>query len=230
MIHTEFHTEDWLYAENKIVLFGGTGGLGERLAQYFSSDYNVGKVGSKDVDVGSPSDVADFLQSSEPDIIINMSGYNHSSFLHKYVDDMDEIEHMIDVNIWGNIHILNEALPLMRKNGYGRIILASSVLSTKTMLGTSIYSASKSFLDTMVRVAAAENASKGITINTIRMGYFAGGLTYKMPEEVQGAVREQIPSKQFGNIVDLYKLIKCIIDTEYINGANIDINGGLNGI
>ena len=82
----------------------------------------------------------------------------------------------------------------------------------------------------MVRVAAAENASKRVTINTLRMGYFAGGLTYKMPEEVQCAVREQIPAQTFGSVGDIYNLIKCIIDTEYINGANIDINGGLNGI
>ena len=149
MIHTDFYSDDWIYGEDKIILFGGTGGLGEKIAQYFSSDYNVGKIGSKDVDVCSSSEVGEFLELSNPDIIINMSGYNYNSFLHKYEANgyNHEIEEMIDVNIWGNINILNHALPLMRKNGYGRIILASSVLSTKTMVGTSIYSATKSFLD-----------------------------------------------------------------------------------
>ena len=98
------------------------------------------------------------------------------------------------------------------------------------MIGTSVYSATKSFMDTMVRIAAAENASKGITVNTLRMGYFAGGLTYALPHDIQSDILDSIPAKTFGNVKDLYQLIKCIINTEYINGANIDINGGLNGL
>lgn len=229
MIHTDFSSENWFYADNKVVVFGGTGGLGSRLVRYLSKDYDVGKVGSKDVDLRDAPKVESFLKSCDADVIINMSGYNYNSFLHKY-KDYTEIDRLIDVNIWGNIHLLTAALPLMREKKYGRIILASSVLTNKTMVGTSIYSATKSFLDTMVRVAAAENAVKGVTINTLRMGYFAGGLTYTMNHNVQSDVLDSIPVKTFGNTKDLYQLIKCIIDTEYINGANIDINGGLNGL
>jgi len=229
MIHTDFTSENWIYADNKVVVFGGTGGVGSRLVRYLSKDYNVGKVGSKDVDICNAPAVESFLKFCDADVIINSSGYNYDCFLHKY-ETFEEIDRLININIWGNIHILKAALPLMRKKKYGRIILLSSVLSKKTMIGTSIYSSAKSFLDTMVRVAAAENASKGVTINTVRMGYFAGGLTYELPFEIQSKIREQIPKKELGNIKDLYQLIQCIIDTEYINGANLDINGGLNGI
>ena len=224
-----FYSDGWLSSDNKVVVFGGTGGLGRGLCTSLSGEYDVVKVGSADVNITDPVAVSTFLKDLNPDIIINMSGYNYNSFLHKY-DNYDDLEKMIEVNIYGNIHILCNALPLMREKGYGRIILASSVLSKKTMVGTSIYSASKSFVDTLARVSAVENASKNVTVNTIRMGYFDGGLTYKMPEKTRGDILAQIPARSFGDPKELYNLIKCIIDNKYINGSNIDINGGLNGI
>ena len=231
MIYTDFENNDWKKADHKIIVFGGTGGIGGRLVERLSKTWDVGKVGSRTVDITDRQSVVDFLDWANAGIIINMSGYNYNSFLHKYnYDSFGGVEDMIDVNIYGNINILTAALPIMRQLNYGRIILASSVLSKKTMVGTSIYSASKSFLDTMVRVAAAENAHKGVTINTINMGYFDAGLTHRMPHDVKEKIINDIPAKLFGSIYDLYNLVECIIKTPYINGSNIDINGGLNGI
>jgi len=231
MIYTDFNSEGWFYAEPKAVVFGGTGGLGSHLVESLGEKYSVAKIGSKDVDVRHDGGVKTFLKIFEPEVVVNMSGVNYNSFIHKLnLESLAEAEKMIDVNIWGNIHILNNALPYMRKNNYGRIILASSVLSTKTVVGTSIYSATKSFLDTMVRVAAAENASKHVTINTLRLGYFDAGLTHKIPMDNISLLLNEIPAHDFGQPIDIANLVNCIINSEYINGANIDINGGLNGI
>ena len=101
MIHTDFNSENWFYADNKVVVFGGTGALGSRLVRYLSKDYDVGKLGSKDIDLCDAPKVQSFLKSCDPDVIINMAGYNYNSFLHKY-NDFSEIDHLINVNIWGN--------------------------------------------------------------------------------------------------------------------------------
>ena len=231
MIHTDFFSEKWIYADNKVIIFGGTGGLGSQIANEMSNNWEVAKVGSRHANVTDAKAVNNLISLSDADVIINMSGFNSSSFLHKVdTEEGGSVDDIIEVNIRGNINILRSALPQMRKNGYGRIILASSVLAHKTVLGTSVYAASKSFLDTLVRVAAAENAAKGITINTLRMGYFDGGMTMMIPDEERFGIQDQIPAGKFGNITDITALIECIIQSEYINGSNIDINGGLNGL
>ena len=127
MIHTDFTSENWAYADKKVFIFGGTGGLGSRLARYLARDYDVAKLGSEKVNLLDGDAVKKFI-GWDADIIINMAGYNYNSFLHRY-KDYTEIDKQINVNIMGNIHILNAALPLMRKNKYGRIIIASSILT-----------------------------------------------------------------------------------------------------
>jgi len=62
------------------------------------------------------------------------------------------------------------------------------------------------------------------------MGYFDGGMTMMIPDEERFGIQDQIPAGKFGNITDITALIECIIQSEYINGSNIDINGGLNGL
>jgi short-subunit dehydrogenase len=45
----------------------------------------------------------------------------------------------------------------MREQKYGRIILISSVLAEKVTLGTGLYSASKTFTDSITKMVSAEN-------------------------------------------------------------------------
>ena len=61
MIHTDFTSENWIYADNKVVLFGGTGGLGTRLVRRLGKKYDVAKVGSKDVDICDAIQVRNFI-------------------------------------------------------------------------------------------------------------------------------------------------------------------------
>ncbi len=71
-----------------------------------------------------------------------------------------------------------------------------------------------------------ENSKYGITSNSIQLGYFEGGLTEKVPEEILNNVLKSISLKRLGKVSEMSNLIKTIIDTEYINGTNISITGG----
>ena len=230
MEYYDWTSLEWVYEENKVLLFGGTGGIGTKLRNYLARDFNVLPLGSREVDVTDQDKVSKVIGISEPDIIINMSGFNYDSFFHKFLMNDKNLKRMIDVNIWGNINILKAALPIFRKKEFGRVIIASSILSNKTILGTSIYSACKSFVDSLVRVVAAENGKYNITINSLRMGYMDAGLTYKIPPGLREKIKKAIPGDRFGEIADLYNLIKCIIGTQFINGSNIIIDGAVHGI
>lgn len=211
-----------------IAIFGGTGGLGSQLVPLLSNEFNVIALGSKDVDVTSYESVSNFFNSNKVDIVINLSGYNSDNFLHKYNEsNYNEVEKQIDINIKGTINIVSACLSYMRSNNYGRIILASSVLADHPVISTSIYSGCKGFVDSLTKTVAIENASKNISCNSLQLGYFDGGLTYKIPEEFRNSIKNTIPAKRWGSIDELYSTVKYLIDTGYINGQNINISGGI---
>jgi acetoacetyl-CoA reductase/3-oxoacyl-[acyl-carrier protein] reductase len=172
--------------------------------------------------------VSNFFNENEVDIVINLSGLNFDKFTHKITsNDIQNIEEQINVNIKGNINIVSSCLSKMREKNYGRIILFSSVLAEKPVVSTSIYSGCKGFLDSFVKTVALENASKNITCNTIQLGYFDGGLTYKIPQNFLTNIVNNIPTKRLGTIEELENTILFLINTPYINGINLKINGGI---
>lgn len=210
----------------KIALFGGSGGLGIKLAPLLEVNYEVLKLSSKDIDVRDVESLKLFFYENQIDIVINMSGYNFDNFIHK-LDGESEIQDMLDVNIKGNINILSSCLPGMRDREYGRIILFSSVLAEKVVLGTSLYSGSKAFIDNLVRTSSAENIGKGITCNSLQLGYFDGGMCHRLPEKYIEPIKQSIGLKRWGSIEELYKTLDFLIKVEYVTGQNINISGGL---
>jgi NAD(P)-dependent dehydrogenase (short-subunit alcohol dehydrogenase family) len=115
----------------------------------------------------------------------------------------------------------------MRANKYGRIILLTSVVFQNPVMGTLAYSASKAGLVGLVRTVALENARMKITCNCISLGYFDAGMLYQIPEQLREQIRMKIPLERFGRIEELAKTIDYLVDTEYITGQVISLNGGL---
>jgi len=211
-----------------VALFGGTGGLGSQLAPLLKESYNVIVIGSKNVDVTDYDNVKTFFSNNEIDIVINLSGYNYDSFLHKYTESTySEILKQIDINIKGTINVTSCALPQMRDKQYGRIVLLSSVLADHPVISTSIYSGCKGFVDSFTKTVALENIGKNVTCNSLQLGYFDGGLTYKIPETFRETVKNTIPAKRWGSIQELYNTVDYLIKTPYLTGQNINISGGL---
>tara|TARA_B110000503_G_C7164453_1_gene421221 strand:- start:4132 stop:4773 length:642 start_codon:yes stop_codon:yes gene_type:complete len=210
----------------KIALFGGSGGLGTKLTPWLEKNYSVFKLSSKDIDVRDLQTLKYFFDENDIDIVINMSGYNFDNFLHK-LNGEAEIQDMLDINIKGNINILSSCLPKMRDRQYGRIILFSSVLAEKVVLGTSLYSGSKAFIDNLVKTSSAENIGRGITCNSLQLGYFDGGMCHRLPDKYVEPIKQSIGLKRWGSVEELYKTLDFLINVEYVTGQNINISGGL---
>jgi len=212
----------------KIVVFGGTGGLGSKLVPFLEKKYDVTSVGSKNVDITLFSEVQKYFNENDFDIVLNMSGSKYDVFLSKIKDsDQQDINKMIDVNIKGNINIVSSCLPKMIEKKYGRIISISSVFSELNVPKNSIYCASKAFVDRFISNANKENVKFGITCNTIQLGYWDGGMCYKVDEKYQEMAKEKIGLKRWGRIEELHNTIDYIIENEYVSGTNLRIDGGL---
>ena len=212
----------------KIVIIGGSGGLGSLVTDKLSKNYHVTSIGSKDLDVRNIVECEKYFTENNFDIVLNFAGLNYDSLIHKINSyNVSKINELIDVNIKGNINIVSSCLRNMRDKKYGRIILISSVLSEKNVIGTAIYSASKCFLDKFVKNISLENIKYGITSNTIQLGYFDGGMTYEISQDIRENIKESIGLKRFGNIDELCNTITYFIENEYATGINLKIDGGL---
>jgi acetoacetyl-CoA reductase len=211
----------------KIVIFGGSGGIGSSIVNLLNN-YNITSLGSKDVNVSNFHNVKQFFDTNTYDIVINLAGINHDVFIHKINEThLNSIDKQIDVNIKGNINIISNCLPSMRENNYGRIITISSVLAEKPVMSTGIYSGCKGFIDSFIKTVALENANKNISCNSIQLGYFDAGLTHKIPEPFRDNIQNSIPMNRWGTIEELANLIEFLIQTPYVTGTNIKINGGI---
>jgi NAD(P)-dependent dehydrogenase (short-subunit alcohol dehydrogenase family) len=210
-----------------VTIIGGTGGLGKEIAKGFhDKECIVNALSSKDLDIRDYKECKQYFDSYPTDILINASGVNHDKFVHKLgQEDQYMINYLMDVNLKGSVNIASACLPYMREKGYGRIIYISSVLAEHNVMGTALYSSCKAFIDRLTRSISAENIAKGITCNSIQLGYFDAGLTYKLsnPEEYKA----KIPLKRWGKISELNRTIDYIINTEYLTGVNLPINGGV---
>ena len=157
--------------------------------------------------------------------VLNCAAMNYDSFAHKA--DPYQWKRIIEVNLIGIFNVIRTILPIMRDSGYGRIINFSSVVDDLGIIGTSAYAASKAGLNGLTSVVSKENASKGITINNLRLGYFDIGMGNRLPQMVQDEIEKNIPSHKFGKPEVISRAVDFIVNNEYVNGATITIDGGL---
>ncbi len=226
----------------KIIITGATGGIGRFLFSKFTQkgynvlgSYHLNKPTTEHndrffyLDLSSDGNVKDVLlnvvQKGDQIVLINCAGVNYNSFTHKA--DPDEWMRLVDINLGGNMRIINALLPVMRDSGFGRIINLSSVVAQKGVMGTSAYAASKSALWGLTKSVAAENASCGITINCLNLGYFNTGMISHIPQEQLSRIIDSIPLQKLGNPENIFLAIEFLIKADYITGSSIDINGGL---
>ena len=225
-----------------ILITGASRGIGKYLIQRFwetgesaYGTYNLTHPESNKpecfarVDVCNYSDVSNWIDSIKDELtklsLINCAGVNYNSFAHKA--DIDNWAHVINVNLIGSFNVIRAVLPYMRKQQFGRIINLSSVVAQIGVPGTSAYASSKAGLWGLTRSIAVENAKKGITINSLNLGYFNLGVIQEVPEEFQKVLKEKIPAGDFGHPEQIFNAVKFIMETDYLNGVSVDLNGGL---
>jgi NAD(P)-dependent dehydrogenase (short-subunit alcohol dehydrogenase family) len=141
--------------------------------------------------------------------------------------NIQEIENVFNVNILSNIYLSKKLLNLMIHQNYGRFIFFTSKRASRGDIGISLYSSTKEAISGFSRCLAKEYANFNITSNCIKLGYFKTKLFQNIPKKIKLKLLNEIPSKKLGEINNIYNAINTIVKTEYINGSNIDIDGGI---
>ena len=226
----------------KILIAGASGGIGKYLAEQFSEKgfevfgtYNSHppkqnlKYKMDKVDVTKEPEIEEWINNvancSDELSFIYCVGLNYNCITHKA--ETDKWLEVINTNLIGAQLSLKHILPLMRNKRYGRIILFSSVVPQIGVPGTSAYSSSKAGLWGLTKTVAIENATYGITINTVNLGYFDIGMIKDVPTELLNKIINTIPMEKLGDPINILQTVEYLIATDYITGSQINLNGGL---
>ncbi|OGT68910.1 MAG: 3-hydroxy-2-methylbutyryl-CoA dehydrogenase [Gammaproteobacteria bacterium RIFCSPHIGHO2_12_FULL_45_9] len=144
-------------------------------------------------------------------------------------------EKVIRVNLVGTFNVMRLAAAQMIKQApysedgeRGLIINTASIAALEGQIGQVAYSASKGAVAAMTLPAARELASQGIRVMTIAPGVIATPMMSGLPSEVQTALGQAVPfPKRLGLPEEFAQVVRMIIETPYLNGSLIRLDGAL---
>ncbi len=141
----------------------------------------------------------------------------------------EDIEDVINTNLYGAIRVARRASKTMMKARKGRLIFISSVVGLMGSAGQVNYAASKSGLVGAARSLARELGSRGITANVIAPGFVDTDMTAELTQERKSAIVGNVPLGRYASPEEIADVVKFMASEEagYITGAVIPVDGGL---
>ena len=161
------------------------------------------------------------------DILVNNAGGNQDGLLLRMkVEDWDSV---MESNLKGVFLCTQEAIKIMLRQRYGRIINISSVVGQTGNPGQANYAASKAGIDGFTRSIAQEVASRNITVNSIAPGFIDTAMTQALSDAVRAKILEKIPLGRMGLDREVAYGVRFLASDEaaYITGHVLNINGGM---
>lgn len=156
----------------------------------------------------------------------NAGIYPHVPLADLQVADLDQI---MAVNVGGALLAIQACLPQMTRQGYGRIVLTSSITgSVVGQPGYGHYGATKAAMLGLMRSAALEVAGAGVTINAVLPGnIYTPGFADLGPEH-RRRMLAAIPLGRFGDPEDVGWAVRFLASREagYITGQTLIIDSG----
>ena len=161
------------------------------------------------------------------DILVNNAGITRDALLLRLKkEDWDSV---LQTNLTGAFLCSQEAIKVMIKQRYGRIINISSVVGLSGNAGQVNYAASKAGIIGLTKSLALEVASRNITVNAVAPGFIETAMTQNLHESVRLKLTEKIPLGRIGDDHEVAFGVRFLASDEasYITGHVLNINGGL---
>jgi 3-oxoacyl-[acyl-carrier protein] reductase len=138
-------------------------------------------------------------------------------------------DRVMDINVKGALHAVQACTPAMLERGYGRIVLTSSITGPVTgQAGFAPYGASKAAMLGLMRSAAVELATSGITVNAVMPGNVETPGLAETSDEHQRQMVSSIPMGRFGTPEEVGWAVRFLASPEagYITGQTLIVDGG----
>ncbi|GAA4278895.1 SDR family NAD(P)-dependent oxidoreductase [Aquimarina mytili] len=218
----------------KVVLSGRRQEALDQVANELEGDFISVKA-----DVANAEDNKKLIQEAankygKIDILFLNAGVAPPTPTHEITED--HYDTVFNINVKGPILAVKEALPHI--NDEGTILFTNSVVTQRGFDGLGVYSATKGALRAYQRVLTAEVKPRKIRVNSIAPGpiatpiYDKMGLPQDVVDEMGKGFAQQVPLGRFGTPEEVAKsaLFLASDDASYINGVELEVDGGLSQI
>ena len=138
-------------------------------------------------------------------------------------------DRVMDINVKGALHAVQACTPAMLARRYGRIVLTSSITGPVTgQVGFAHYGASKAAMLGLMRSAAVELATGGVTVNAVMPGNIETPGLAETSEEHQRLMFSSIPMGRFGTAEEVGWVVRFLASPEaaYVTGQTLIVDGG----
>lgn len=215
---------------------------GNKLAVDMAEKYGI-KTLFDGSDLAKPKSIKTFMERVHKemgriDILVNNAGIQHTETLEDFPDE--KWDAIIAINLSAVFHTSKYAIPLMREQGWGRIINIASVHGLVGSPQKSAYVAAKHGVVGLTKVTALENATHKITANAICPGWVDTPLlqaqiqahadkteqSYDDAKRAMVAIKQPVPEMASPRMIGEMILFLCSDSATNITGAALPIEGG----
>jgi 3-oxoacyl-[acyl-carrier protein] reductase len=161
------------------------------------------------------------------DILVNNAGVTRDGLaIRMKRDDWDLV---LQTNLSGSFFCIQQVLPGMIRERWGRIVNIASVVGEAGNAGQANYVASKAGLIGLTKSLAQEMASRSVTVNAVAPGFIETDMTAGLNDQMKEQIKKGVPLGRFGKPEDVAAAVRflCSDDASYITGHVLDVNGGM---
>lgn len=160
------------------------------------------------------------------DILVNNAGV----WLPAPIDEfpMETFRQTLAINLDGVVHCTAEVVPIMIRQGGGRIINISSTAGQRGESGYSPYAASKGAVISLTKSHASELARHNILVNSVAPGWVDTDMSAEAIVREQENILRTIPLRRPGTAMEIAWPILFLASSgaSYITGEILNVNGG----
>jgi len=168
------------------------------------------------------------------DVLINNAGITRDALMLKFKDgerqsrmSLEAWNAVINVNLTGVFLCGRAAVEQMVVAGSGGLIVNISSISAAGNMGQSNYSAAKAGVAALAVTWAKEFARYGIRVNAVSPGFIGTEMVRAMKPEALAKLQAMIPAGRIGEPDEIAHTIQYLIENDFVNGRNIEIDGGM---
>ncbi|MEU6249517.1 SDR family oxidoreductase [Glycomyces sp. NPDC047010] len=211
-------------------------------AMVHAVDRDAGAVRAVAEEIGATAHVADLADAAAVaalphgvDVLVNNAGFQHVAPLAEF--PLDRFALMQRVMVAAPLQLMQQCLPHMQRQRWGRIVNVSSVHGLRASANKAGYVAAKHALEGLSKVAAIEGASYGITSNCVNPGYVRTPLVERQLDDLAAAGSEDPLATVLLDRTPLKRLLEpgevaaavlwlCGPGSGFATGSSLTLDGG----
>jgi NAD(P)-dependent dehydrogenase (short-subunit alcohol dehydrogenase family) len=224
---------------------GGSAGIGKVICEdLLAQGYEVVSLARRRADIDHPKlhsievdladraattqAVAELVRRFEVTTVVHNAGVIRPALLADV--KLEDLNALVDLHLGCAIQLVQAALPAMRAQRFGRVVLLSSRAALGLATRTN-YSATKAGMLGMARTWALELAPEGITVNVVAPGPIRTDMFYDVVEagsEKERALAASVPVRRLGESADVARAVRFFADpaNSFVTGQVLYVCGG----